>query len=151
MYVFITYYEYKGFKKILLDCNMSCADDTIPLTDEIVASRAARLAVIAENTAKKTFGFGDIVYVVGTEVPVPCGAAEELDTVEVTSPDAARNTLACHRQAFYDAGVGECWTRVIGLVVQPGVEFDHTGIIDYQSDKAQALSQVVNDYSHLVF
>ena len=68
----------------------------------------------------------------------------------MTSPDAARKTLACHRQAFYDAGVGECWTRVIGLVVQPGVEFDHTGIIDYQSEKAQALSQVVNDYSHLV-
>lgn len=40
---------------------------------------------------------------------------------------------------------------IIGLVVQPGVEFDHTGIIDYQSEKAQALSQVVNDYSHLVF
>ena len=32
---------------------MSCADDPIPLTDEIVASRAARLAVIAENTAKR--------------------------------------------------------------------------------------------------
>lgn len=50
---------------------MSCADDPIPLTDEIVASRAARLAVIAENTAKETFGTSDIVYVVGTEVPVP--------------------------------------------------------------------------------
>lgn len=69
---------------------MSCADDPIPLTDEIVASRAARLAVIAENTAKEAFGSSDIVYVVGTEVPVPGGAAEELDTVEVTSPAAAR-------------------------------------------------------------
>ncbi|MGJ8945955.1 class II D-tagatose-bisphosphate aldolase non-catalytic subunit, partial [Salmonella enterica subsp. enterica serovar Kentucky] len=47
--------------------------------NEIVASRAARLAVIAENTAKKTFGFSDIVYVVGTEVPVPGGAADKLD------------------------------------------------------------------------
>lgn len=29
--------------------------------------------------------------------------------------------------------------NVIGLVVQPGVEFDHTGIIDYQQEEAQAL------------
>ena len=57
------------------------------LTDEIVASRATRLAVIAKKYRQKTFGFSDIVYVVGTEVPVPGGAAEELDTVEVTSPD----------------------------------------------------------------
>ncbi|CRL61155.1 tagatose-bisphosphate aldolase subunit KbaZ [Proteus penneri] len=149
--VLIAHYVAAGFKKIHLDCSMSCADDPIPLTDEIVASRAARLAVIAENTAKETFGTSDIVYIVGTEVPVPGGAAEELDTVEVTSPDAARKTLECHRQAFHDVGVGDCWQRVIGLVVQPGVEFDHTGIIDYQQEEAQALSQVVNDYSHLVF
>ncbi|MGE9805374.1 class II D-tagatose-bisphosphate aldolase non-catalytic subunit, partial [Escherichia coli] len=50
--VLIAHYVAAGFKKIHLDCSMSCADDPIPLTDEIVASRAARLAVIAENTAK---------------------------------------------------------------------------------------------------
>ncbi len=149
--VLIEHYVAAGFKKIHLDCSMSCADDPIPLTDEIVAERAARLAVIAENTAIKCFGSSDIVYVVGTEVPVPGGAAEELSTVEVTHPEAARKTLECHRAAFEKAGVGSCFQRVIGLVVQPGVEFDHTGIIDYQSEKAQALSQVVNDYPHLVF
>ncbi|MEX6368998.1 hypothetical protein AB6F62_13275 [Providencia huaxiensis] len=31
----------------------------------------------------------------------------------------------------------------MGLVVQPGV--DHTGVIDYQPEKAQALSKVVDD------
>ncbi len=46
----------RDLKKIHLDCSMSCADDPIPLTDEIVASRAARLAVvIAENTAKRHY------------------------------------------------------------------------------------------------
>nr|WP_301538149.1 tagatose-bisphosphate aldolase subunit KbaZ [Providencia rettgeri] len=149
--VLIAAYVAAGFKKIHLDCSMSCADDPVPLTDEIVAERAARLAVIAEKTAKQQFGRSDIVYVIGTEVPVPGGATEALEGVEVTSPDAARKTLECHAEAFEKAGVGDCWQRVIGLVVQPGVEFDHTGVIDYQPEKAQALSKVVDDYSHLVF
>ena len=59
--VLIAHYVAAGFKKIHLDCSMSCADDPIPLTDEIVASRAARLAVIAENTAKETFGTSGVL------------------------------------------------------------------------------------------
>lgn len=43
-------YVTAGFKKIHLDCSMSCADDPIPLTDDIVAARAARLATVAETT-----------------------------------------------------------------------------------------------------
>ncbi len=131
--ILIEHYVAAGFKKIHLDCSMSCADDPVPLTDEIVAQRAARLAVIAENRQRK-FGYSDIVYVIGTEVPVPGGATEALEGVEVTDPQAAKN-LDCHAKAFEKAGVGDCWTRVIGLVVQPGVEFDHTGVIDYQPEK----------------
>ena len=41
--------------------------------------------------------------------------------------------------------------RIVGLVVQPGVEFDHTGVIDYDRDKAQELSKVVADYDNMVF
>ena len=43
-------YVAAGFKKIHLDCSMSCQDDPIPLTDGIVAERAARLAKVAEET-----------------------------------------------------------------------------------------------------
>ncbi|HHV8896188.1 TPA: class II D-tagatose-bisphosphate aldolase non-catalytic subunit, partial [Shigella flexneri] len=39
-------YVAAGFKKIHLDCSMSCQDDPIPLTDDIVAERAARLAKV---------------------------------------------------------------------------------------------------------
>ncbi|MDA0149178.1 tagatose-bisphosphate aldolase subunit KbaZ [Vibrio sp. LaRot3] len=147
----IAAYVAAGFKKIHLDCSMSCADDPAPLSDEIVAERAARLAKVAEQTARDTFGQSDLVYVIGTEVPVPGGAAEELEELEVTSPSAAQQTLECHRTAFESVGVGSCWPRVIGLVVQPGVEFDHTGVIDYDPAKAQELSQVVNHYDHLIF
>jgi D-tagatose-1,6-bisphosphate aldolase subunit GatZ/KbaZ len=34
-------YVSAGFKKIHLDCSMSCEDDPVPLTDAIVAERAA--------------------------------------------------------------------------------------------------------------
>lgn len=144
-------YVAAGFKKIHLDFSMSCANDPIPLTDEIVAERAARLAKIAEETCREHFGESDLVYVIGTEVPVPGGAHETLTELEVTTPDAARATLEAHRHAFEKQGLSAIWPRIIGLVVQPGVEFDHTHIIDYQPQKAIALSAMVEAYDTLVF
>ncbi|HBC5670659.1 TPA: tagatose-bisphosphate aldolase subunit KbaZ [Citrobacter koseri] len=144
-------YVAAGFKKIHLDCSMSCANDPIPLTDEIVAERAARLAKIAEETCREHFGESDLVYVIGTEVPVPGGAHETLTELEVTTPDAARATLEAHRHAFEKQGLSAIWPHIIGLVVQPGVEFDHTHIIDYQTQKAIALSAMVEAYDTLVF
>ncbi|MFL1908349.1 tagatose-bisphosphate aldolase subunit KbaZ [Plesiomonas shigelloides] len=147
----IAAYVAAGFKKIHLDCSMSCAGDPTPLTDAIVAQRAARLAQIAEQTAKEIFGQSDLVYVIGTEVPVPGGAAEVEDELSVTSPQDARTTIEYHLQAFQRADIADCWERVIALVVQPGVEFNHTGVIDYERDKAAQLSQVVNEYPHMIF
>lgn len=68
-------YDYvaAGFRKIHLDCSMSCADDPIPLSDDVVASRAARLCQVAERSWQDHGGEAP-VYVIGTEVPVPGGA-----------------------------------------------------------------------------
>ncbi|HBM9258356.1 TPA: tagatose-bisphosphate aldolase subunit KbaZ [Citrobacter freundii] len=144
-------YVAAGFKKIHLDCSMSCANDPVPLTDEIVAERAARLAKVAEETCMAHFGESDLVYVIGTEVPVPGGAHEALTELAVTTPAAARATLQAHYHAFEKRGLEGIWPRIIALVVQPGVEFDHTHIIDYQPQKAVALSKMVEDYDTLVF
>ncbi|VUS93119.1 D-tagatose-1,6-bisphosphate aldolase subunit KbaZ [Klebsiella pasteurii] len=144
-------YVASGFKKIHLDCSMSCLGDPVPLTDAIVAERAARLAKIAEEICVEQFGESDLVYVIGTEVPVPGGAHETLAELEVTTPDAARATLKAHRHAFEKLGLDAIWSRIIALVVQPGVEFDHTHIIDYQPQKAVALSKMVEAYDTLVF
>ncbi|MGS0638123.1 tagatose-bisphosphate aldolase subunit KbaZ [Citrobacter sp. VF227] len=144
-------YVTAGFKKIHLDCSMSCANDPVPLTDDIVAERAARLAKVAEETCMAHFGESDLVYVIGTEVPVPGGAHETLTDLAVTTPDAARATLQAHYHAFEKRGLEGIWPRIIALVVQPGVEFDHTHIIDYQPQKAVALSKMVEDYDTLVF
>ena len=76
--VLIDDYVRAGFRKIHLDCSMSCADDPAPLSDEIVARRAARLCAVAERAHARAGGEPP-VYVIGTEVPVPGGAAEELE------------------------------------------------------------------------
>ncbi|QHM77947.1 D-tagatose-1,6-bisphosphate aldolase subunit KbaZ [Mixta theicola] len=144
-------YVAAGFKKIHLDCSMSCADDPLPLTDEIVAERAARLAKIAEETCQRHFGASDLVYVIGTEVPVPGGAHETLTELAVTTPEAAHATLEAHRQAFARQGLQAVWPRIIALVVQPGVEFDHTNVIDYRPQAAAALSKVTEGSETLIF
>jgi len=131
----IAAYAKAGFTKIHLDASMPCADDPAILPDEIVATRAARLAKVAEeNAATGPF------YIIGTEVPIPGGASQGHE-LAVTTPEAAAHTLAVHKQAFAEAGLEQAWERVVGLVVQPGVEFDNVSVIDYQPEKARELVQ----------
>lgn len=144
-------YVAAGFTKIHLDCSMPCADDPTPLGDEIVAERAARLAQTAEEVAVRVHGDSHLLYVVGTEVPVPGGAQDTLEELTPTSPGAARNTLSSHQQAFMEAGLKYAWPRVIALVVQPGVEFDHLRVIDYERHATRDLRHVTNEYDQVIF
>ncbi|USX23680.1 D-tagatose-bisphosphate aldolase, class II, non-catalytic subunit [Oxalobacteraceae bacterium OTU3REALA1] len=146
----IEQYVLAGFRKIHLDCSMSCAGDPVPLPDAIVARRAARLCAVAE-TAWKQAGGEAPVYIVGTEVPVPGGAHEDLAELAVTTPQSAAATSAVHRAAFAEAGLHAAWPRVVGLVVQPGVEFDHHKVIDYRPEKARELSRFIEGESTLVY
>ena len=143
-------YVAAGFRKIHLDCSMSCADDPVPLSEAVIAGRAARLCAASE-TAWISAGGDPPVYVIGTEVPVPGGAAEELETLTVTAPEAARATIDAHRRLFTEAGLDRAWNRVVGLVVQPGVEFDHRKVVDYQPDAAVTLSRSIVDQPHMLF
>lgn len=138
-------YVEAGYAKIHLDCSMACGGDDPPLDDAVVAGRAARLARVAEEAAIATFGHSDLVYVVGTEVPVPGGAHEAIHELTPTSAEAARATLAAHLQAFTSAGVGEVFSRVVGLVVQPGVEFDAQHVVDYAREGTSRLRRVIHD------
>jgi D-tagatose-1,6-bisphosphate aldolase subunit GatZ/KbaZ len=129
-----------GFSKIHLDCSMPLGGDPAVLDDATVAARAARLCAVAEAAAVAAFGASGVVYVIGTEVPPPGGADEAIATIEVTPPDRARRTLAVHHAAFRARGLDAAWDRVVALVVQPGVEFDHGAVIDYRPDRARDLS-----------
>ncbi|HPF46844.1 MAG: D-tagatose-bisphosphate aldolase, class II, non-catalytic subunit [Alphaproteobacteria bacterium] len=148
--ILIEQYVKAGFRKIHLDCSMACQGDPEILSDELVARRAAQLCKIAENTWEKSGGEAP-VYIIGTEVPVPGGAKEELNALEVTSSSAALKTIEMHKKAFIDTGLENVWSRVVGVVVQPGVEFDHHKVIDYEADKASALSASLNSIETLVF
>jgi D-tagatose-1,6-bisphosphate aldolase subunit GatZ/KbaZ len=140
-------YAAAGFTKIHLDCSMACGGDPSPPGDALVSERAARLARVAEDAG----GGRPLSYVIGTEVPVPGGAAETIHGLEPTSAAAARATLRAHRQAFSRAGLDAVWPRVRGLVVQPGVEFDEWSVEDYEPGRTGELQQVLGDEPGIVF
>jgi D-tagatose-bisphosphate aldolase class II non-catalytic subunit len=143
-------YVAAGFTKIHLDASMGCAGEPEGLDDETTAHRAARLAKVAEATAKAN-GLTLPVYIIGTEVPTPGGALHDLDDVPPTLASAARETIATHRRVFAEAGLGEAFARVIGLVVQPGVEFGHDKVVVYRPERARDLIAVLQDEPQFVF
>ncbi|RVW01028.1 D-tagatose-bisphosphate aldolase, class II, non-catalytic subunit [Rhodococcus spongiicola] len=144
-------YVAAGYTKIHLDCSMSCAGDPVPAGDDLVAERTARLLRVAEDAAKREGITDDILYVIGTEVPVPGGSAETLGGLTATCPQAARRTLERHRAAFSEFGLDHVWPRIIAMVVQPGVEFDHLQVVDYRHDRTTELRTVLDDQPNLVF
>ncbi|MDP2083259.1 MAG: class II D-tagatose-bisphosphate aldolase, non-catalytic subunit [Pseudotabrizicola sp.] len=143
-------YVAAGFRKIHLDASMGCAGEPLALDDAATAARAVRLAAVAERIARDQGG--DLPrYVIGTEVPPPGGADHALRDVPPTDPDAARKTIAVHRDCFNAAGLGDAFDRVIGIVVQPGVEFGNHNVVRYLRDKAQPLVRVLDGEDGLVF
>jgi D-tagatose-1,6-bisphosphate aldolase subunit GatZ/KbaZ len=143
-------YVTAGFRKIHLDCSMSCADDPQALGDELIADRTAALCAITEAAWRRAGGEPP-VYIIGSEVPVPGGAHETLNELSLTTPEAAQATIEAHRRAFARHGVEAAWVRVVGLVVQPGVEFDHHRVIDYVRSKSAALSRSIEPVAGMVF
>ncbi|MFO1467621.1 MAG: D-tagatose-bisphosphate aldolase, class II, non-catalytic subunit [Steroidobacteraceae bacterium] len=148
--VMVMGYVSAGFRKIHLDCSMPCGDDTRPLSDALIAERNARLCARAEGAWRAAGGEAPM-YIVGSEVPTPGGAHETLQELTVTRPEAALATLEAHRAAFLRLGLDSAWQRVIGLVVQPGVEFDDVHVIGYAPEKARRLSECIASQPHLVF
>jgi D-tagatose-1,6-bisphosphate aldolase subunit GatZ/KbaZ len=149
--VMVAAYVSAGFRKIHLDCSMSCAGDPSPLPEAEIVRRAVRLARAAEAHAQGAKDHDLPVYVIGTEVPVPGGATESIEGLAVTTPQAALATIEAHRQAFLAAGLESAWSRVIASVVQPGVEFDHHNVIDYVPGGAQALSLAISTVPGMVY
>lgn len=147
----VSAYVAAGFQKIHLDTSMACADDPEALSDETVAARAAELCAVAEATAKARPGESRPVYVIGTEVPPPGGAAGAMDGLQVTSARAVRETLGAHQAAFAARGLEAAWQRVIALVTQPGVEFGHDSVHDYAPEKARPLRDLIAELPHIVY
>ena len=149
-------YVKAGYQKIHLDASMYCADDEgdwhKPLADEIVSRRAAELCAVAEATWEKYCqGRPKPVFIIGTEVPVPGGAQEEEETVTPTSSVDAARTIEVTKAAFAAKGLDDAWNRVIGVVVQPGVEFGDDQVFHYDSAAAADLSRMIEGTDQFVF
>lgn len=143
-------YVEAGFRKIHLDTSMGCAGEPEALADDVTASRAARLARVAEDTAARA-GTAMPVYIIGTEVPPPGGATHAIAELAITSPQAAEQTLAIHRAAFAAAGASGAFDRAIGIVVQPGVEFGNANVVIYQPERARELSRALDRMPGIAF
>lgn len=138
-------YVQAGFTKIHLDASMPCGGETLP--EEVMAERAADLALVAERAAAGA----PLSYVVGTEVPIPGGETAPVDRLAVTTPEAARRTIALHRAAFAKRGLGQVMDRVLAVVVQPGVDFGNRQIIAFDPPLAAGLSAAVPSLGGPVF
>ena len=65
-----------GFRKLHLDCSMSCADDPAPLPEDAWPA-ARRGCARPRSSAWREHGGDPPAYVIGTEVPAPGGAGED--------------------------------------------------------------------------
>ncbi|HWR23224.1 MAG TPA: class II D-tagatose-bisphosphate aldolase, non-catalytic subunit [Feifaniaceae bacterium] len=134
-----------GFTKIHLDTSMRLASDSRDerLSDAAIAARGARLCKAAEDAYVRRSaadpGSPAPVYVIGSEVPIPGGAQEAEDAAAVTRPADCMAAYEAFRAAFMEQGLADAWERVVGLVVQPGVEFGDKDVFLYDRSKAAGL------------
>ncbi|MFI5184563.1 MAG: class II D-tagatose-bisphosphate aldolase non-catalytic subunit [Vicinamibacteria bacterium] len=146
-------YVAAGFVKIHLDASMRCADDPPgPLSDAAVTERAADLCAVAEAAKGDRSPSASLpLYVIGTEVPVPGGEQENPGHLAATRVEDAQRTLALTQQAFRARGLDDAWERVVGLVVQPGVEFGDATVFDYDRSQAALLKAFIESDPRIIF
>lgn len=151
-------YVLAGFTKIHIDTSMKVASDepNVRLSDEIISRRGATLAKVAEDAYKELLKSNPNalhpVYIVGSEVPIPGGSQDAVDTgVQVTKVEDFKATIKAFEDAFIANGLDEAWENVIGIVVQPGVEEKDTGCTEYDREKAKDLMASIKEYPNIVF
>ncbi len=143
----VKHYVSAGFTKIHLDASMACGGEPNPSFAQI-AERAADLCAVAETHAPDPT---KLVYIIGTEVPIPGGETEEPAALDVTSPVRLADTISTHHDAFAGRGLMDAWTRVVSVVTQPGVDFGHSSIYPFIPEKAAPLSTAILDHDGLTF
>lgn len=140
-------YVIAGFTKIHLDASMACGGEPNPSFAQI-ADRAAMLCAVAEAHAPDP---EKLVYIIGTEVPIPGGETEEPDALDVTSVSRFHDTIQTHRAAWAAKGLDAAWVRIVSVVTQPGVDFGHTSIYPFAPEKALPLRDAIKAEDGLTF
>lgn len=153
-------YVLAGFTKIHIDTSMPLKGDIDKgvYNDTLIAERAAALCRVSEDAyaklLKEDASAVHPVYVIGSEVPIPGGAQaseEEEEGIAVTKVQNFKTTIETFKEEFKKVGVESAWEYVVGIVVQPGVEFSSDYVWEYKRDKAKSLTEALADYPELVF
>src|ERR1035441_6523144 len=141
-----------GYHKIHLDASMPCGDDPPSLTARVVAERTAALCHAAEESfLLLPPGSPRPLYVIGTEVPVPGGEVSVGECPSPTKLEDVQQSLEAFRAAFMARGLSSAWENVIGMVVQPGVEFGDSFIFDYDHEMARHLVLGLPEHPQMVY
>ena len=130
-------YVAAGFRKIHLDACMGCAGEPAALADATIAERAARLAARGRGAAREAGGDRRST---SSAPRCRCRAArlEALDAIcSRPRPRRRARRVEVHREAFAARGLADAFARVIGLVVQPGVEFGNENVVVYEPEQAR--------------
>ncbi len=148
-------YVAAGFRKIHLDPTMPLADDDLSaFGNDIIAERAAQLAIVSEKTYEKTKSDTPWTYrpayVIGSEVPVPGGTQEE-EGIHVTTPADLDASIACFRKAFEMVGLPQVYEDTVAVVAQIGIEFSDEAVHEYNHEAARKLSERLKAYPQLRF
>ncbi len=152
VYIFVK----AGFKKIHLDTSMRLGDDPRDqaLSTRTIARRGARLfnkceeayqELLAENPDEKRPSF-----IIGSEVPIPGGEQELEDQVAITKVEDLHETITMYREEFEKIGIDNAFESIVGIVVQPGVEFGDENIVHYNRVETVSLSEAIKEYPGLV-
>lgn len=156
--VLIHDYVSAGFTKIHVDTSMKVNDDdpNTRLSDEVIARRGVHLVKVAENAYKELLKENpdavEPIYIVGSEVPIPGGSQAAVDEgVQVTKVEDFMATMQTFKDKFKAEGIEDVWERVLGIVVQPGVEEKDAGCTEYNREKAKELSAAIKEVPDLVF
>ena len=152
-------YVLAGFSKIHIDTSMPLNGDfeNEIFDDSLIANRASVLCKVAEEAYLELKEKNDEamhpVYIIGSEVPIPGGAQVEEEEAgpKVTSVKGFKNTVETFKKAFESFGVGDAWQYVIGVVVQPGVEFSSDYVWEYNREEAKDLIDELKNYPQLIF
>ena len=143
----IKLYVQAGFTKIHLDTSMACGGEPNPSFAQI-AERSANLCAVAEANAPDP---SKLIYIIGTEVPIPGGEIEEPSALDVTSVARLHNTIQTHRDAWFSKGLDDAWSRIVSVVTQPGVDFSHSTIYPFIPQKALPLRDAIRAQDGLTY
>lgn len=150
-------YEYvkAGFTKIHLDTSMKLASDDAKsmLATQVIANRGA---ILYKECMRAYDEINDgtrvrPVFIIGSEVPIPGGATEAEEGISVTKVEDFIDTINTYKSVFASHGLENAFEDILGVVVQPGVEFGDSQVFLYDRPSASELSNSINAFENIVF